>query len=69
MRSPSFKLLFGIGCFVWIAIKAYELYDPAGQMSTIKTVFTYIGMFAFAVLGIDNLSNWWKQHRSKKQQQ
>lgn len=66
MRTPSFKLLFGIGCFLWIAIKAYDLYDPAVEMSKTKTVFTYVGIVAFAILGVSSLTDYWNMQKIKK---
>ena len=68
-KTQLYRLVFGILCFVWIGIKVYELLDPAEVITRTRKIMIYLGIFAFAILGIDNLGTWWKQHFSKKQQQ
>lgn len=67
-KTQLYRLIFGLLCFVWIGFKLYELFDPAEMMTSTRRVMIYVGMFAFGVMGADNLGSWWKHRRSKEQQ-
>ena len=66
MRKPWFKLVFGFLCFGWIALKIDGLLDDSYVMTTAKRNFTYVGIVAFAVLGVTNLKDYWNIRKMKK---
>ncbi|HLP37798.1 hypothetical protein [Lacibacter sp.] len=68
-KTQLYRLIFGLLCFVWIGFKLSQLFDPAEVMTNKQKVFIYVGIFAFGVMGADNLIRWWKHRRGKEQQQ
>ena len=68
MKKEISKLLFGLLCFLWIALKVYDLMYEGNTMSANKKTAIVLGFFAFSVLGIDNLREWWKLRKQRKAQ-
>jgi hypothetical protein len=68
MKKEISKLLFGLWCFLWIALKVYDLMYEGNTMSANKKTAIVLGFFAFSVLGIDNLREWWKLRKQRKAQ-
>lgn len=66
MKAELKKLLFGILCMVWIALKISEIIYKSDTMSANEKTFTVLGFFAFSILGVDNLWEWWKLRKQRK---
>ena len=66
MKAELKKLLFGILCMVWIALKISEIIYKSDTMSANEKTFTVLGFVAFTFLGADNLWEWWKLRKQRK---
>ncbi len=69
MKSEFKKLLFGILCMLWIALKVVEIIYQSDAMSANEKTFTVLGFAAFTFLGADNLWEWWKLRKQRKARQ
>jgi|GEM_PF-3362925 len=66
MKPELKKLLFGILCLLWIALKITEIIYKSDAMSANDKILTVLGFVAFPILGADNLWEWWKLRQQRK---